>query len=96
MEFILEPLYKILAQVGVLGYLAQICAFRHKVERLVNSDFPLPLKLLSFALLSSRMVITSVQDPKYYSLLSSVAYQSKSGRYNRRKRHNLEKLWAKV
>lgn len=59
MEFILEPLYKILAQVSVSGPLAQVCPSKHKVEKLVNLDFSLALSLLSFVLLSVRTVSQS-------------------------------------
>lgn len=47
MEFILEPLYKILAQVSMSGSLAQVCPSKHKVEKLMNLDFFLTLSLPS-------------------------------------------------
>lgn len=59
MEFILEPLYKILAQVSMSGPLAQVCPSKHKVEKLVNVDFSLALSLLSFVLLNVRTVSQS-------------------------------------
>jgi len=58
-EFILEPLYKILAQVSMSGPLAQVCPSKHKVGKLVTLDFSLALSLLSFVLLSVRTVSQS-------------------------------------
>lgn len=55
-EFILEPLYKILAQVSVSGHLVQVCPRKHEVEKLVNSHLPLPINQLSFVSLSMRIV----------------------------------------
>lgn len=54
MEFILEPLYKILAQVSVSGHLVYVCLSPSKHR--VNLDSFLPLDLLSFVLLSLKMV----------------------------------------
>lgn len=56
MEFILEPLYKILAQVSMSGHLVRVCPCKQEVEKRVNSHLPLPLNLLSFILLSMKLV----------------------------------------